>query len=263
MSFRDEFGRFEIVEQNEKKDSFFKQIVKVLVVLILLLSVILLGVYTYKMLTTTNYDEATLKLKEQIILSKQKPRHLSQQEMAIIIQTVIAELQKQQAKNPPHITKESEDSKLLKSLQKVKINEKPKIKHKKKKIKKKIKNIVAKKAKPKVIKKEIVYNAVIIGNKEIKNSSDLARLYASINKISKSKKRKILKSAYTKKIKKEIIIRQQAMRTIVVKEGDTLGSIAHRAYGKASMYKKILKANPDLLNNPHKLRVGMRLRVPK
>ena len=256
MSFRDEFGRFEIVEQNEKKDSFFKQIVKVLVVLILLLSVILLGVYTYKMLTTTNYDEATLKLKEQIILSKQKPRHLSQQEMAIIIQTVIAELQKQQAKNPPHITKESEDSKLLKSLQKVKI-------HKKKKIKKKIKNIVAKKAKPKVIKKEIVYNAVIIGNKEIKNSSDLARLYASINKISKSKKRKILKSAYTKKIKKEIIIRQQAMRTIVVKEGDTLGSIAHRAYGKASMYKKILKANPDLLNNPHKLRVGMRLRVPK
>ena len=53
------------------------------------------------------------------------------------------------------------------------------------------------------------------------------------------------------------------MRIITVRKGDTLGSIARRAYGKASMYKKILKANPDILSNPHSLKVGMKLRVPR
>ncbi len=260
MNFRDEYKRFEFREEEENK-SFFQIIAKVLILIFLLLSVILLGVYAYRILVGSD-DESSLQIKKQIVVPRKNTKqHLSQQEMAIIIQTVIAQLQKQQVTNPPHVSKKSEDSELLKSLQKVNLEKKPK--HIKKKIKKKIKNIVAKKAKLKIIKKEIVYNAVIIGHKEIKNTSDLARLYASINKISRSKKRKILKSAYTKKIKKEIIVRQRAMRTIVVHTGDTLGSIAHRAYGKASMYKKILNANPYLLNNPHKLRVGMRLRVPK
>ena len=259
MNLRDDYRRFEFREEESSK-SFFQTIVKVLILIFLLMSVILLGSYAYHILTSSE-SEASLRVKQQVISPRQNTKHhLSQQEMAIIIQTVIAELQKQQMQNPPKVAQKSEDSELLKSLQEVKLDDKPKVI--KEEPKKKVKNIVAKKAKPKIIKKEIVYNAVIIGHKEIKNTSDLARLYASINKISRSKKRKILKSAYTKKIKKEIIIREGEMRTIVVHEGDTLGSIAQRAYGKASMYKKILNANPDLLNNPHRLRVGMRLRVP-
>ena len=259
MYIRDEYNRFEINEDDNNK-GLFHYVVKILISLFLLFAIILLGTYTYQILVSDN--ETSLKIQKQTLSSKEKTKHhLSQQEMAIIIQAVLAELQKQQATKHPKVTKKSEDSELLKSLQKVNLEKKPK--HIKKKIKKKIKNIVAKKAKPEIIKKEIVYNAVIIGHKEIKNTSDLSRLYASINKISRSKKRKILKSAYTKKIRKEIIIRKKAMRSTVVKDGDTLGSIAHRAYGKASQYKKILDANPELKNNPHRLRVGMRLRVPK
>jgi len=53
------------------------------------------------------------------------------------------------------------------------------------------------------------------------------------------------------------------MRTIRVRQGDTLSSIALRAYGKSSLYNKIFEANPDLLSNPNNLRVGQVLRVPK
>ena len=240
--------RFEVLS-SQNDGSFYQLLLKILFILLLGIGVFLLGAFAYKFLKSDEVPKT-------INTNKQ----LSQQEIALIVQTVIAQMQKNQvhlAKN----AKKSEDSELLKSLEKVKLEEKPK------KIVKKPKNIVAKKVKkrnkPQYIKKEIVYNAVVIGNKEIKSTSDLARLYASINRISRSKKRKILKSAYTKKIKKEIIIRKNAMRTIIVREGDTLGSIARRAYGKASLYTKIYEANPDLLNNPHSLRVGMKLRVPK
>ena len=264
MSVREDDFRFEIdfgLEEKKKSDNFLNTVIKSLLILLLLLGIFVLGIYAYKLLTK---DELALK-EQKIVKSKvtKKPssqQTLSKEQMAFIIKTVITQLQKENAFNQPKITKKSEDSELLKSLKEAQENEK-KEKLKKKKITKEAKDIVAKK--PKIIKKEIVYNAVIIGNKEIRNTSDLARLYASINKIAKSKKKKLLKSAYTKKIKKEIIIREGEMRTVVVKPGDTLGSIAHRVYGKASMYKKIFEANPDLLNDPHRLKVGMRLRVPK
>jgi nucleoid-associated protein YgaU len=56
--------------------------------------------------------------------------------------------------------------------------------------------------------------------------------------------------------------REKALRFIIVKPGDTLGSIARRAYGRASAYVKIYKANPDLLKSPDQIYVGMKLRVP-
>jgi len=52
------------------------------------------------------------------------------------------------------------------------------------------------------------------------------------------------------------------MRFIVVKSGDTLSSLALKAYGRSSAYVKIYKANPDLIKNPNRIYIGMRLRVP-
>ena len=242
--------RFEVLSRDEDS-GFFQLALKVLLIALLGVGVFLLGAVAYKFLKSDDIPK-TVKVNKQ--------QQLSQQEIAIIIQTVIAQMQKNQvylAKN----AKKSEDSELLNSLQSVKLEEESK------QIVNKPKDIIAKKvqksSEPEFIKKEIVYNAVVIGNKEIKSTSDLARLYASINKISRTKKKRLLRSAYTKKIRKEIIIRKNAMRTITVREGDTLGSIARRAYGKASLYTKIYEANPDLLTNPHSLRVGMKLRVPK
>ena len=49
----------------------------------------------------------------------------------------------------------------------------------------------------------------------------------------------------------------------VVKSGDTLGSIAQKAYGSARYSDVIFKANSDILKNPDKLKLGMKLIIPK
>lgn len=48
-----------------------------------------------------------------------------------------------------------------------------------------------------------------------------------------------------------------------VKPGDTLGHIAQRFYGKASLYMKIFEANRDILSNPDLIKVGQKLKIPK
>jgi len=48
-----------------------------------------------------------------------------------------------------------------------------------------------------------------------------------------------------------------------VKAGDTLGAIAQRIYGKASLYPKIFEANRDILSNPDLIKVGQKLKIPK
>jgi LysM repeat protein len=49
----------------------------------------------------------------------------------------------------------------------------------------------------------------------------------------------------------------------VVKPGDTLGAIAQRFYGKASLCPKIFEANRDILSNPDSIKVGQKLKIPK
>ena len=51
--------------------------------------------------------------------------------------------------------------------------------------------------------------------------------------------------------------------TYVVQPGDTLGALAQRFYGKASLYPKIFEANRDILSNPDLIKIGQKLRIPK
>lgn len=48
----------------------------------------------------------------------------------------------------------------------------------------------------------------------------------------------------------------------VVVPGDTLGALAKRYYGKASLYMKIFEANRDILKDPNLIKVGQKLRIP-
>jgi nucleoid-associated protein YgaU len=48
----------------------------------------------------------------------------------------------------------------------------------------------------------------------------------------------------------------------VVKEGDSLWSIAAEKLGDPSRYKEISKLNTDVLKNDHDLTIGMRLSLP-
>ncbi len=112
-------------------------------------------------------------------------------------------------------------------------------------------------------KKVDTFNKVVV--KESKNGDDeVAKLSAEIDSIlaSSEVKNKEKNLKYGKELKEETANREKAMRFIVVKSGDTLSAIARRAYGKSSAYKKIYEANPDLIKNPDRIYIGMKLRVP-
>jgi nucleoid-associated protein YgaU len=47
-----------------------------------------------------------------------------------------------------------------------------------------------------------------------------------------------------------------------VKSGDTLWKIAKEHYGDGSLYTDIFKANQDILEDPDKIKVGQKLRLP-
>jgi nucleoid-associated protein YgaU len=51
-------------------------------------------------------------------------------------------------------------------------------------------------------------------------------------------------------------------QTHVVVAGDTLGKIAQKYYGDASLYNQIFEANRDVLKDPNKIQVGQKLRIP-
>ncbi len=112
-------------------------------------------------------------------------------------------------------------------------------------------------------KKVDTFNKVIVNEKR-GSDDELSKLSQEIDAIlqsedvQKSKKNE----KYVKELSQEAKQREKEMRFIVVKKGDTLSSIAYRAYGRASAYVKIYEANPDIVRNPNRIYVGMKLRVP-
>ncbi len=47
-----------------------------------------------------------------------------------------------------------------------------------------------------------------------------------------------------------------------VAAGDTLSKIAEKYYGDSSLYRDIFEANRDQLDDPDKIQVGQKLRIP-
>jgi len=104
---------------------------------------------------------------------------------------------------------------------------------------------------------------ILFKGKPTKND-ELAQLSAEIDTIlgSEDVKKQEQSLKYKKDFDRENAQRAKELRFIVVKQGDTLSSIAQRAYGRASAYMKIYRANPDLVKNPNRIYIGMKLRVP-
>jgi len=73
----------------------------------------------------------------------------------------------------------------------------------------------------------------------------------------------VSENPYRQQMQKAVIERENEMRTIVVREGDTLTSLARKAYGDARQYVRILRANPGIIKNPDRIFVGQVLRVPQ
>lgn len=57
--------------------------------------------------------------------------------------------------------------------------------------------------------------------------------------------------------------KKKDMRIIIVKKGDTLSTIANKAYGDVHAYKKIYEANPEVIKNQDKIFTGQKIRIPE
>ncbi len=87
------------------------------------------------------------------------------------------------------------------------------------------------------------------------------KLQRQINQMLTSSEEK--SNDYEKALEKESVVRKNAMRSITVQKGETLWSIAERAYGNGSMYTKIIEANPHITKDGKViLSIGQVIRVP-
>ena len=74
---------------------------------------------------------------------------------------------------------------------------------------------------------------------------------------------KILMDCDDNKTTKTTFVKEENnVRTITVKKGDTIYTLAEKAYGNASYYSLIFDANPKILKSRRDLKIGQVLRVP-
>ena len=92
------------------------------------------------------------------------------------------------------------------------------------------------------------------------NSNDL--LQKQINQFIDSKDKE--KTIYIETLKEESNVRNNEVRSIVLKQGETIWMLAKRAYGSGFKYHKIMAANPQITEkNAKYLKIGTRIRVPR
>lgn len=120
---------------------------------------------------------------------------------------------------------------------------------------------------PKQLKESNHYNKVILNNNQVEadetvQNSELVKLTNNMNHILEEPVADKIATDYSTSIKKEVAFRENEMRVIVVKKGDTLSRIAKKAYGDYNAYPKIFSANPEIIKNPDQIFEGMRLRIP-
>lgn len=104
-----------------------------------------------------------------------------------------------------------------------------------------------------------VYNKINV--EDTSGTDALSQLSDQIDALTSEKVQKDRAANYTSSLQGEVSTRENEMRIIVVKKGDTLGKIAKRAYGNVMEYKKIYKANPHV-TRPDRIYVGQKLRIP-
>ncbi len=98
-------------------------------------------------------------------------------------------------------------------------------------------------------------------NKVSLNSDNGNLLQAQINQFIDNESQK--ENIYFETLKVESNIRNNEVRSIVLKKGESIWMLAKRAYGSGFKYHKIMKANPQITEkNAKYLKVGTTIRVP-
>ena len=112
-------------------------------------------------------------------------------------------------------------------------------------------------------KKVDTFNKVVVKKeKTVQKQSTTSKAEEALKMVMKNS-HKTNKNNYTSALKVEAKTREEEMQYVTVKEGDTLFDIAKRIYGDAMKYPLIFGANPDILNDPARISIGQKLRVPK
>ncbi len=289
------------MREHQGKNSFLDTIIKILIILLLLGGVLLLGLFLKKNLesdnqakllptpSTTQSSNTTQSARTPISPSTQatqapssSPKNsdengkkiYTEEDMQEIMQMLIDQIQQMDAASQKHIDQEPEKTTdqtspstqnsttaLLSSLQAVPVDS--------------IQNDIQQLDSITDIQPQKIHannqqyhdtssNKVVVENRTYSQEhiDDLSsQIGGLINDLTKKKKIKS-ENNYTHSIKKEVIVRESAMRVIIVKQGDSLSKIALRAYGTVNAYKKILQANHDLIKNPNHIYIGQRLRIP-
>lgn len=265
------------VQEKEVKNSGggLGSIIQILIILILVGVLAIGGMFGYKYLQndtqTTNVNiadniapapvdkvEATLQkvVSKQPVTNENGQKMYTQEQMKAIVQMMMAQMnnksEKEEVKNSTQET--AQDNELISSLAGIEVDQMEDIVTKSSD-KADITQKVTKNSNDKIDR----FNKVVL--KKSNNSIDdiSSQISSAIEELDQIKSEK---STYTKSISNEISTRENEMRFIVVKEGDSLSKIAKRAYGSVTAYDVIVEANPDLIKNPNRIFVGQKLRIP-
>jgi nucleoid-associated protein YgaU len=260
-SIEDDYLRYnsdENIDKNPNQTSILATIIKLLIILLLLMLFTFGVLFGYKFLTKKEKSEQASNNTQQF----QKEKKLyTQEEMQAIIQTMMENLQKSKIEDSPKQESVSNETELIQSLEDIEVidikedlilQEIPSLQNTPEAI---VTNEIS--------KNPIKENKVVLNNQP-SSYNNIDEISSEIKKVMEemSHKKTIVKTSYTQSIAKEVHTRENEMRVIIVKKGDSLSKIAKRAYGSAMAYDKIFQANPDLIKNPNHIYVGQRLRVP-
>ncbi len=274
-----QYSADDIIGEAKEKKSFLGTIIRLLTILLLLGILFLGSVFGYRYLQKDDKQvaksdfqgekqlqtEKTTLTKPTILKIQHQQKMYTQEEMEAIVETMIAKLAKekketvsQETKTPQKEEKNAE-ALLLASLASMEADHIQEI----------TKNLNSENinTESEVIQSNNAqpldaHNQVTIFTSSYKNNVDeISQKIGQI--VTDMKKRKHTPNTYANSLTKEISTRKDAMRILVVRKGDTLSKIAQRAYGSAIAYQRIYNANPNLINNPNKIYVGQKLRIPQ
>ncbi len=255
-------------EEKEESNTPFGNIIQILIILVLFIITAYLIMFGYKYMIKE--DDIRLNQTQTKSISTPttqeaqiKTGNLKAEDISMIVQAVMAQMN-----NASNKTKDiqTDDKDFISSLVKAEVDRLDNVQ--KDTTLEMTKEEQSKEAGNTLSEKEMNrFNKVVVTKKENTLELDaLSRMSMLINdeieKDFKDEFKKQKKTKYTQSIAKEIKTREKEMKFVTVKSGDTLSKIALKAYGTVSAYKKIIKANPELIKNKKLIYPGQRLRIP-
>jgi LysM repeat protein len=255
-------------ENKEESNTPFGSIIQILIILVLFIITAYLIMFGYKYMIkednirsnqTQNISTSTTQQAPQI-----KTGNLKAEDISMIVQAVMAQMNSASSKTKDAQT---DDKDFISSLVEAEVDRLDNVQNDTNL--EMTKEEQSKEAGDNLSEKDMQrFNKVVVTKKENTLELDaLSRMSMLINdEIEKDFKedfKKQKKTKYTQSIAKEIKTREKEMKFITVKSGDTLSKIALKAYGTVSAYKKIIKANPELIKNKRLIYPGQKLRIPQ